>query len=180
MIFPVGIALFILPIPWSLHGATQQKLNLLGDKTVVVAAALPELADVPPDTILAAPTGRAVLTLGWLREAYKAGKLPELSADEYAVAIANWKFRLALDQTSAPVSEHCEPIETPLALSLSEGDSFGIKGGPVQALNSDPGGSPYNNVTYFAFAGPTLEVVVPHVNLKLRSVDPNSPAYICR
>ena len=178
--FPLGLALLLVPIPFSVYDARQQNPNLLGDEGVVVIPDMPELNGIPPETLLAVPSGRSVLTLGWLRQVAAQGKLPDLSPGERTAAEVDWKFRLALRQTTDPVSNNCEPLTGAKHLSLDQGESFGFIGEAVQTFNGEPGGARYNNVTFSSLVGPTLEVVVPHVDLIVRSPDPSKPVSICQ
>ncbi len=177
--FPLGLALLIVPIPWNLDEGSRQNPNLLGDRTVVVTATMPELKDVPPETLLAVPTGRSVLTFGWLRDVGREGKLPELSPRERPRAVVDWTFRLALHQMDDPVSNDCEQVDSVKTLNLSNGDSFGFRGDGIRTFNLDPGGKPLNIVTFFSLNGATLKVVVPHVNLNVRPLEGHTLS-ICR
>jgi hypothetical protein len=179
MTLPLAIALFLLPIPFSIHGATEQNPNLVGDKSVVIVPELPELAAVPPDTVIAAQSGRARLTLGWLRQAYERGELPDLDEEERRVAEVNWRTRLALRQSAKPTPDTCTPVGRFTDLTLEQGQTIGFQGGPIQVLNGEPGGSAFNVVTFDPVLGKSLDVQVPGVAVRIRSADPSRPASLC-
>jgi hypothetical protein len=180
LMFPFGIVLFLLPIPWSIDGARTQNPNLLGDPTVVAVVDAPEFAGVDPDTVLVARSGRAALTLGWLQQAAAEGKIPEMDPDARAKALVNWKLRLALVQKPDPATDNCEPIDRATRISLTKGESFSIKSGPVKVFTQEQGGSPYNFLTFHPEFGPTFEVMIPQADLVVAAADPRRPASLCR
>ncbi len=83
-------------------------------------------------------------------------------------------------RAEGPTPADCEPLTGAKQLSLDQGESFGFIGEAVQTFNAEAGGRRYNNVTFSSLVGPTLEVVVPHVDLIVRSPDPSKPVSICQ
>jgi hypothetical protein len=178
-VFPVSFVLLLLPLPWSIDQARHPNRNVVGDETVVALVDMDGLQDVPPERVVAPQSGRAQLTLAWLRQAARDGKLPTLDADERSVAEVNYRLRLALFQTSDPATGTCTPIDKIRELTLEEGQTIGIKDGPIMVLSAEPGGSPFNLVSFHPLLGETLRVEVPGVAVLIRSADPSHPAQVC-
>jgi hypothetical protein len=181
VIFPIALVLLLAPVPGSIIDEHQHpNRNLVGDKSVVVLTEMEGLDGVPPETIVAAQSGRAQLTLEWLRNAAAEGELPTLTPEERSVAEVNWRLRLALRQTLQPATGACTPIGKGADLTLAPDERIGIVDGPVQVLSREPGGAPFNLVTFHPAFGETLVVEVPGVDVRIQSTDPTKPASICR
>jgi hypothetical protein len=181
VVFPIALVLLLAPVPGSIRDEKQHpNLNLVGDKSVVVLTEMDGLDDVPPDTIVAAQSGRAQLTLEWLQNAADEGELPTLTPAERRLAEVNWRLRLALRQTAEPATGTCAPIGKGVDLTLAPDEHIGIVDGPVQVLSRERGGSPFNRVTFHPALGQTLVVQVPGVDVVIQSTDPTKPASICR
>jgi hypothetical protein len=178
VLFPVIVALFVVPIPFGLYHARDP--NPHGDPTVVALVQMDDLDGVPPDTPVAIHAGRAELTLGWLRTAGQRGKVPRLEPDRQKRAEVNWRLWLALHQTSDHATGACTPIDTYTDLSLTLGDTLGISGGPVIVTTNEWGGSPFNSVRLHPALGETLVVQVASAHLRFWSADPRRPASLCR
>lgn len=181
VLFPASLVLLLVPVPWSIIDEHRHpNLNLIGDKSVVALTEMDGLDAVPPETNVAPQVGREQLSLAWLRDAAEDGKLPTLTPAERAAGEANWRLRLALRQLSTRANGTCAPVGNVLAISLAEGEQIGLVDGPIQVLSGEPGGSPYNLVTFQPAFGETLVAVIPDVALRIRSADPSRPASICR
>jgi hypothetical protein len=181
VVFPIALVLLVAPVPGSiLDEERHPNRNLIGDKSVVVLTEMDGLDGVAPETIVAAQSGRAQLTLEWLRNAADEGELPTLTPEERSVAEVNWRLRLALRQTLQPAAGPCTPIGKGVDLTLAPDERIGIVDGPVQVLSRERGGSPFNLVTFHPAFGETLVVEVPGVDVRIQSTDPTQPASICR
>jgi hypothetical protein len=116
------------------------------------------------------------VTIGWLRQAHRSGRLPAPHAQD-----ARWvpvaRTRLALEQIDDPSKpKGCEPLRTARTVGLHTGDRLRIVGGDVD-VQLQHRGRFGPDVQYIH---PRNKALVAHVPVVIRIAPVKRPVLLCR
>ena len=180
--------LFLLPlllaVPANANALSTEEFSLAASPTLFLGAVRHPLAETVDPSVMLDPSalsGRNV-TIGWLLEADRRGKLPPPPpASEQTTAEIGMRLSLSRrDVTPEPTS--CAPLAVPVDLALQIGDVVHIAG-PVVAQrldNGTPTGPTIDYVVNGVFS-PADELVVEVPSLFVRIVrSDNGPIELCR
>lgn len=117
------------------------------------------------------------VTVGWLLDADRAGRLPEGSGLTKQVS-AQLPVRLGLLQSSAPPPRDCETYDGPLNIDLRQGEVIGIKS-PVGIAASDGTEKTSRLMGLHPLNGKTITVLSPDLHLRFEPAPPNRTFSIC-
>jgi hypothetical protein len=177
---PAAIALFVLGLPANINA-----LARFAHTNTAVDQRTRRLVETLPATPIARAVPRSVtpvqpfITIGWLLDAARSGRLPKPSPLSHAELRAN-TFRLSLLQTStrAP-SRECHPVVGTESVTLPPGGSIGIEDWPLDI--ADASGTPAGVGLYFNSGnGNRLVDVAGTLHLDITSRSPFLPGVLCR
>jgi hypothetical protein len=190
IIAPLILALFLVGVPRSIdtlstNARMRADLAQRGRSFLLAAAYSPALDEVPAGVLPDPNVFRgSVVTVGFLRAAKRAGRLPaDPGISDQAASTASLRLRLAQSALGEPVPDGlvCADYATPLIIDARDGAQFGINGEvlitPLTSLGK-PSGPPVQYTT--AWSGQVLTVVVTELHLDVESPDKSSPFRFCR
>jgi hypothetical protein len=182
LLWPVVIALFVLPIPWNSTSFSNELLFShafhRSTKAMVVAIANdPRSREVPPSTKPLELEGVPRMTIGWLLGAEDEGKVP--TADVLLPAAASTlPVRIGVMQLpgDVPAGVQCREYDQPLVLNPEQGQQYGIPtqarvlgeptGGVMVSAREDGAWAPGQPVGFVPLPNSqTLEVTLPDLHL---------------
>ena len=149
---PVVVALLVAGIPSNVDqlAATTHRNEFLDrgvKREMLSTARLPGVRQLPR-SIRPVPAFAPEVTLGWLLDAYDAGRLPTTPRPS-PVAAAKLTLGLVLRPTSRRTSSSdCQPLTSACVLDLPRGGSVGVRGGAVAVVFTTERGVQSPPVTY--------------------------------
>lgn len=180
------LLLLLLPIPFNLDGFDEppfdanffarQKALLTGTVQMELAREVPR-SNHPPGYD---PTMGEDMTIGFLLEAHRQGKLPSPGSSLSPKLEAELTIRLAIRQDpEAPAPSHgCEPVELPAVLRPERGDLYRIDDSVVMRLDDSPTSSP-SRVIFNPWQGETLEFQVGGLTMRASGRDGSQGLAFC-
>jgi hypothetical protein len=176
----IAIALFLLGIPANVHAAThaQKRLRARDLATRLTMLSLPNdpRAGTVPRAVRPEPLTAYAVTIGWLLDAERDGKLPRAPVPSSTLQASN-RFRLSFVQTRGPVPEaNCRTTRRSFVTELHQGDRIGVHD---DALFLEPERSKLvglhlyfeptdgEAITVLRDAGPTRVTAVPGSTLRM-------------
>ena len=179
------VILLLLPIPWNAStfgtGAFDAAFFRSEKRILTTAPRVPFASDVPRDVHPINDPFLDDVTIGFLLDAQRAGKLPANDSPIPPAQLNELKVRLGLSQhdDQAPPTD-CRTVEGSLDISPAKGTALGIKS-PVAVTNrdrADRGSSP--PVRYLPANGRTLRVELDGLDLHIAPVPGASEIVICQ
>jgi hypothetical protein len=193
LLFPAMLVLLLAGIPGNVHTLLQQRsteraMQLEYRRLILTLPRVPVAARVPPsmrpEQQLAKP-----LTLGWLLDGVRSGRVPKPSNDT-PVDRATASLHLALyQQPDAFGTKACRNRTTPLHMQLKAQEAIGIHG-VVQVVYTTPTGTRSRPVTYEpdeivvvkggrTLPAPRLLALTGPLTLDVDSANPHTPVDLC-
>ncbi len=179
ILMPVMLVLLVVGIPGNIDAIRPTGLArfTLGDRSVVNVTQSP-LAHAVPRSLQIDPFEPA-MTMGWLLDGTRSGRIPEPHPTPDQVAIAT--LRIALRQDAAPVAAvGCSALASPKTLDLLRGDTFVFRGGVLMARTPLSDGTLSSPRIFRPLAGTTVHVVGGPVTVVFSSAFPTVPTELCR
>lgn len=171
---PVLVVVVALAAPWNID-LFRNPIGPAADTHVKVVLTnvtrMPEARIVPRDVRPYPSTfGSPDLTIGFLRDAVAAGRLPVATAPIPADLQEELRIRLGVAQRRRAAPTTCRPVSGPLELDPPKGTIYGFRGKVLVAART--GRQPSAPVQYSSGAGEQLTVDLPRLRLRLTPVGP--------
>jgi hypothetical protein len=162
---PVVIAAFLVGIPGNVISVDKHVFPsqfYASQRRIITSLPRMAVARSVPRDLHPIPAIAAEVTVGWLLDGAKSGRIPR-PGPLSSLSIANNTLRLSLEQFDAkPPRSRCRPLTSPLLRRLSNGESVSIAGTvTVQLL--DPTGVPLSGQLLF---GSSLLSTIPYHTLR--------------
>lgn len=183
--FVVGaVAIFLVGIPGNIGEIGRNvgpAARYRSQRRVIASLPRVELARDVPRSLHPAPSFAAEVTVGWLLDGARAGRIPAAGRPS-PVELATDRLRLSIEQADQLPRNPCAPLRTPLDRRLQPGDSIGVRG--TIAVQSRPEGAgapsqplPFGTSLLSTIPAHTLRVVAGPLTLRIA---PRSPtAQLC-
>jgi hypothetical protein len=130
VLLPVVLALLVVGIPGNI-AAVRRDLPparyFRAYRQMIVSLPRMSLATAVPGSVHPEPNQAPTVTVSWLLDALRSGRLPKPRALTERERGANI-LRLSLDQSSSPAGSSCRAVDKPVLLNLRKGDAFTIEG----------------------------------------------------
>jgi hypothetical protein len=184
----IALAVLLVGVPGNLSAASdfgrhQARITKPTRDTLLTIARLPREgrspADLEPD-----PINAPWVTLGWIRDGVRSGRIPALDHPADAILLASDRLRLSLMQIETPRRASCPALTAPVDRRLRRDDRLRIGNGAVSVRALTRSGAigipvPFGNA--LLGAGPTdheLLAVTGPLRVEVAPI-PGRPAYLC-
>lgn len=176
---PLVVLLILSGVPGNVADMNTSEATFDTARAMTMAVPASPLARQVPRTVHPDPDmiGAQDVTVGWLLDARRAGKLTEPPPMPKAVA-AQVSIRLGLDQTAAEPPTECRTYVAPLDVEPGTGTRYGIFTSVNIALTNGKTRTS-RPIAYQPRAGTTLEVVLPDLHLRFEPVAPATTFLLC-
>jgi MFS family permease len=179
---PAAVAIFLIAIPGNIDAIAPKgpQLFTVGQPGLMLALPQSPFARRVPRSVVPNRSRAAEVTIGWLLDGVRSGKIPQPSSTKpNDAAIAT--LGLVLNQThAAPPSTHCVDVVKPLTLRLQRGETLGFPVSlPATSLPfSDGRTSPA--LTFAGFDGATIHVEAGPITVVFAKAPRQPRLVLCR
>ena len=180
VLVPVVIALFLIGIPGNIGDANTYARSRKPNPAVrnaIASIGRMSLAATLPSSFEPFSGSIPALTIGWLRDAARSGRLP---ADHPLVPLqqSQYRLQLSLKQTHRTPTPPCRSLSEPVTMTLGPHQSFGTRGGGITVTDLAPANGVSASLAFSA-GEHVLTALARPLTLSVATTFPAAPAELC-
>jgi hypothetical protein len=182
LLTPVVVALLLVGIPGNIDAITPKGRDgfTLGSSKFMLELPRAPFANRVPRSLRPNPVGAPEVTIGWLLDGVRSGRIPE-PRNVTAASEAQATLFILLHQSTEQVSTRdCVAVVRPLTLQVRRGDVLVFRGGPPSAALRTANGRTSPPRVFPAFRGSTVRAEGGPVTLVVDPLKPPSRRVVCR
>lgn len=180
---PVVVVLFLAGIPGNIdefERSVYGEQYFASQRHLTLNVARHERADEAPDWVTPEPQLAPDRTMGWLRQTIAEGKMPDAEPTTDVDATFPVRFGVAFEREDVPEGLKCKPLERPTVRTPPVGKRWGAPDGMLVFTLLDDGVPVSRPVRIDPqWAGRSITVTIPDLELRVSSADPDDPSVFC-